>query len=168
MLNKILDSNPYGPLKHKDLESFENRIGHRLPEDYRAYLLTHNGGKPEKFCFRTAENQEEFLNVTNLYSLGSVPQDHDLSERWDLAAEFDLKKFTTALGNYIVFGSATSGGALLLQLETGKVQFYDPDHEEPNNASDLTRKFETVAPNFELFISTLVSEELADELESEL
>jgi hypothetical protein len=34
------------PLSEADIASFEERIGHRLPEPYRRFLLKNNGGRP--------------------------------------------------------------------------------------------------------------------------
>ena len=34
------------PLKVADVTAYEKRIGFKLPPDYKAFLLTSNGGKP--------------------------------------------------------------------------------------------------------------------------
>lgn len=39
--------NPHGPADEATLIQFENRIAIRLPDDYRSYLLSHNGGIPD-------------------------------------------------------------------------------------------------------------------------
>src|SRR5688572_2713309 len=46
MRHLIVNSNPFGPLPPDRLEAFEARIGDRLPEPYRSFLLEHNGGVP--------------------------------------------------------------------------------------------------------------------------
>ena len=43
---KIKQSNPFGALRPEDLAAFETRHALQLPEDYRRFLLAHNGGVP--------------------------------------------------------------------------------------------------------------------------
>lgn len=43
---KIRFVEPGPPVSPRDLEAFEARIGARLPDDYRAYLLRYNGAQP--------------------------------------------------------------------------------------------------------------------------
>jgi hypothetical protein len=39
---------PAAPLTETDLVAVENRIGRPIPASYRAFLLRHNGGRPEQ------------------------------------------------------------------------------------------------------------------------
>ncbi|MCA8987708.1 MAG: SMI1/KNR4 family protein [Planctomycetaceae bacterium] len=48
---QILNSLPAGPTSEAEIASFETHIGHRLPDDYRAFLLKENGGHPEPDAF---------------------------------------------------------------------------------------------------------------------
>lgn len=43
------------PITEVDLAALEARIGVRLPDDYRRFLLEHNGGEPTPRCFRFAD-----------------------------------------------------------------------------------------------------------------
>jgi hypothetical protein len=43
---KIKQSNPFGALSQRSLDAFEQQRSLRLPEDYRRFLLEHNGGDP--------------------------------------------------------------------------------------------------------------------------
>src|SRR5690348_16435267 len=47
----ILHSNKYGPLSIGVLEDFERELKAPLPEEYRTFLLQHNGGTPSPACF---------------------------------------------------------------------------------------------------------------------
>src|SRR5689334_21501001 len=51
MSAKILGSNQYGALPEARLLAFENEIASKLPKEYRDFLLTHNGGKPDPADF---------------------------------------------------------------------------------------------------------------------
>jgi cell wall assembly regulator SMI1 len=47
----IVDPLPAGPTTETEIGKFEKHIGHRLPDDYREFLLKHNGGRPEPDAF---------------------------------------------------------------------------------------------------------------------
>lgn len=59
----IHDSNKYGKLTERRLAKLEKQLGVRLPDDYRAFMLEHNGGRPEPqgFAFRRDGATEESL-----------------------------------------------------------------------------------------------------------
>lgn len=40
-------------LELDDINRFENNLNLLLPEDYKSFLLAHNGGKPKKRRFKT-------------------------------------------------------------------------------------------------------------------
>ena len=44
-----------------EIKAFEKRIGHKLPSDYRSFLLKHNGGHPDPdaFTFDSGRGNEE-------------------------------------------------------------------------------------------------------------
>lgn len=52
----ILRSKSYGPLAIESLEDFEREIKAQLPNQYRAFLLQHNGGKPQPACFMAPDD----------------------------------------------------------------------------------------------------------------
>jgi hypothetical protein len=69
---KIIQSNPYGKLTEEKLRQFEDALGTTLPEDYRKFLLEHNGpfivdsffdGK--EIDFSTFSN-DPFFGITDL------------------------------------------------------------------------------------------------------
>lgn len=45
MRNLVLNPNPYGELTEESLRVFESKVGRKLPESYRFFLLENNGGK---------------------------------------------------------------------------------------------------------------------------
>jgi hypothetical protein len=47
----IRDANRFGPLTEDRLAAFESELGTTLPDEYRAFLLRHNGGVPEQETF---------------------------------------------------------------------------------------------------------------------
>jgi hypothetical protein len=64
MALEIRNANRYGPLREERLQQLEARIKVRLPDDYRAFLLRYNGGRPlrSRFAFTLdGEKQESIL-----------------------------------------------------------------------------------------------------------
>lgn len=57
----IVSSRPAGSTSEAEIATFEATIGHSLPEDYRRFLLKHNGGspRPDAFTFNLFGRDEE-------------------------------------------------------------------------------------------------------------
>ena len=77
-MTTIHNSLPAGTTNESAIQEFEKLIGHRLPDDYREFLLEFNGGHPEPNTFMLdldARQQEDtimcFFPMRDL-SLGSV------------------------------------------------------------------------------------------------
>jgi hypothetical protein len=51
MSGAIRDANRFGTLTEERLAAFERVLGAALPEEYRTFLLRHNGGLPERETF---------------------------------------------------------------------------------------------------------------------
>src|SRR5258708_28345592 len=60
-----------------DLAAVERRLGVDFPDDYRAFLLRHNGGVPRPDRFRISREavdpRMEWGRVTRFYSIGAGP-----------------------------------------------------------------------------------------------
>ena len=54
-------TNPYQPASDEQVTTFERRIGAKLPEDFRSFLLLHNGGKPNPKRFSTSDGKIESM-----------------------------------------------------------------------------------------------------------
>ena len=65
-------SNEHGELTNERLEVFEADIGCTLPDDYREYLLTHNGGRPVPRDFDLDVGGPSSLEI--MYGLHNGPQ----------------------------------------------------------------------------------------------
>ncbi|QEL19489.1 SMI1/KNR4 family protein [Limnoglobus roseus] len=48
---EIWDVNRFGPLTEDRLVAFESELGASFPDEYRAFLLQHNGGVPNRGTF---------------------------------------------------------------------------------------------------------------------
>jgi cell wall assembly regulator SMI1 len=63
MTPEIRDANRYGPVTEGRLRRLEAGLKGRLPDDYRAFLLRHNGGRPtlSRFTFEADGEQQESI-----------------------------------------------------------------------------------------------------------
>lgn len=43
---EIRNKNAYGPTNQDEIKEFEETLGLRLPDDFKAFLLEYNGGRP--------------------------------------------------------------------------------------------------------------------------
>jgi ankyrin repeat protein len=66
----IRDSQRFGPASEDDIRAFERQYSMTLPSDYRAFLLEHNGGRPEPSTFDIVNNASA---VHYLYGLHAGP-----------------------------------------------------------------------------------------------
>ncbi|HYO72094.1 MAG TPA: SMI1/KNR4 family protein [Archangium sp.] len=56
----------YAPLSTRQIEEVESRLAIELPQDYRAFLLSHNGGRPIPDAFQMCgrwEMVDRFLGI---------------------------------------------------------------------------------------------------------
>lgn len=58
---QLEESNPYGPINSADIVEFEETNEVSLPEDYKEFLLQHNGGRPEANVLADAGTDVQWL-----------------------------------------------------------------------------------------------------------
>ena len=150
----ILRSNIYGPLTVEMLEDFERELKAQLPDDYRAFLLQHNGGTPQPACFLAPDDPLEGdaspqseREVVCFFALHHNAWDDSteegslafpLQEAWrDLAAE-------QPESNLLPIGKDWSGNYICLKYagqERGQVLFYDHEYEVATSLADTFEVF---------------------------
>ena len=59
-MNSIKISNSANSISASELKAFENEYNLKLPDDYKQFILSQNGGYPE-FTLYVNENNDEFL-----------------------------------------------------------------------------------------------------------
>src|SRR5262249_37691565 len=76
------DTNRYGRLTEERLSQLETRLKSKLPEDYRQFLLWHNGGRPtlSRFTFQ-AEGEEQESILEWLFAVHDQP--YEEPKDWD-------------------------------------------------------------------------------------
>ena len=98
-----------------DIHALEANIGARLPEDYRTFLLDHDGGEPEdnEFAIPGADNAS---GVNDFMSVKQI--------RGEIEGYGD--RFPSGL---IPIAFAEGGNLIFLALDDGRVMFWDHELE---------------------------------------
>src|SRR6516165_10456631 len=79
MTPQITDSG--SPLSLDDLKTAEHRLNFRLPDDYRTFLLSNNGGKATPAWFRCGKGPGDVAEIARFFSLLEVEiETHDLRQ----------------------------------------------------------------------------------------
>jgi hypothetical protein len=138
--------NEFGPLTLDRLLAFEEQIGVIVPEDYRAFLLTNNGGSVVPADFRISEAEGE-STLASFYGLHNGPEYarldaavadyHGRIPRWLLPIAADEG------GNAICIGLAGSA--------RGRIYFWNHNREGEPSDSAVT----AVASSFTEFCAGL-------------
>jgi cell wall assembly regulator SMI1 len=123
------------PLTPADLEAVEQRLGIRLPDDYRAWLLKHNGGRPKPAGFKYKLETGPYTDGVVAWFLGLHDGPHENFERdcrwWKGQHRLPENLFPIAddpFGNLICM---SFGGA-----DKGKIYFWDHEEEGPEPSYD--------------------------------
>lgn len=76
MAIKLIHANIFGTLGEERLARFEKALRTTLPDEYRSFLLNHNGGRPSKPLF-TAPGAPQGATVEWFFALHDQPYDPD-------------------------------------------------------------------------------------------
>lgn len=142
------------PVSEADVASFEVQVGASLPADYRAFILTTNGGVPSRNVID--DPVRAFVGVEGFFSLGPVHGDLSMA---DALATWDGRHPDGMLPIALCGGS----NLLLLTLRgqtTHPVYYWEHDGEadegEPARTDNLTR----LADSFTDLVGSLHDEDL--------
>ncbi len=145
-MNKINDSNRFGSLDSDNLNKFESNHSLILPDDYRSFLLTHNGGVPEPSNVKKTESDIQWI-----YGIHN-------GENWA-----SLEEQTKAYRNRIPFktipiGNDSAGNIYLLSLRDnsiGEIWFWDHENESDKIADEYFENITKLNSSFSEFLSEL-------------
>ena len=134
-------------LKPEDIDRAEAREGFKVPAPYRAFLLIHNGGHPDRCCFRFGSGAYQDSMIGQFLDIrgkgGSLP-----ATIANMAGRYPCHLFPIADdpgGNLILIG--TSGDS------EGAIYFWD--HERVGDES-----VHRVADSLDAFLDMLTEEEV--------
>jgi SMI1 / KNR4 family (SUKH-1) len=131
--------------------AFEQRLGYRLPDDYRRFLLETNGGRPDDSCC-----QFRFGVVNQFYSLNAPGEEQDLDGVNGGVPKQPSRELLYA-------GYADGGTRILIALagkHRGQVWLQDTVDPRPDDANPRVlwhdrRDMKKLADSFEEFVRTL-------------
>ena len=143
---KILKSNEYGMLSEQTLVDFEQKIGYSLPEEYRQFLLTHNGGQPEPDGLLI----NDFLGDTVIRNFYGLHDGKIWAKLWgDLETSRKYPPLVLLLIGYDI--SRTAICISLAGEDRGVIYAWDQDYE-----ADFDDAVVRVGDNFTDFLSKLI------------
>jgi cell wall assembly regulator SMI1 len=139
------------PLQLHDLEAAEKRLGLTFPEEYRAFLLKHNGGRPtpREFNFLDPDGvpSNSLINFFLAIYDGTI-DNLEISYR-----TFTLKERMPA--NIVPIANDPFGNQICISVageDIGKVYFWDHER-EPDEPS--YENLSLIADSFNEFLSRL-------------
>jgi hypothetical protein len=139
----------YGPLKESVLVLYEKKWGYKLPEPYRDFLLSHNGGYPEPDAFNfknkdTGSSVDRFLGI-------------DIGE-YDNLIEY-LENYKNRIPNDLFPIAHDPGGNLICICISGdnygKIFFWDHDIEADEGELPDYSNITLISDSFEEFMNNL-------------
>jgi hypothetical protein len=144
-------SSSYPPPSYEDIDRTEEVLRATLPDDYRGFLMSHNGGRPivGTFDFHTVTRRSNSTVIDRFFSVH--PDDDD-----SVSANFIFFADADRIPRHVApIARDMAGNLVCLELagpRFGSVLFWD--HElEPSHAGDANLAF--VSPSFTQFLSML-------------
>lgn len=135
------------------IEKYEQKWGVKLPEEYRKFLSTYNGGYPFPDAFAIADIEDE-STVDRFLQLGAGP--HSNLEKY-------MTTYTGRLPNDLFPIAHDPGGNLIcIGIDGdcfGKIYFWDHEFEADENEPDYSNVY-LIADSFIEFLENLYELEL--------
>ena len=148
---EVVRSNAFGQLDPKRLEAFEARIGSRFPEDFREFLLAHNGGCPSPDNFVFPGVTEPFTCLHHTYGLHDGPSYY----RMDTAFE-NLREFLPIA--LVALADDPGGNEFCIGLSgehRGRVYFWDHERAIEEEGHSYFGNITLLADSFAEFLQRL-------------
>jgi len=157
-MTTIRDSNRFGKLDLQTLNDFVKKYSLTLPDDYKKFLLEHNGGAPVPSTNKIPETFVQWI-----YGI----QDE---ENW-ASLEWNIEIYDERMpSNTLPIASDPGGNQFLLSLRPdtyGEIWFWDHENESDTNAKDYFDNIRKSANSFSDFINDLYEYIDPDETEPE-
>lgn len=136
---------------HRDIQDLERLLGSPLPDDYRAFLVKHNGGVPTPAVFAFLQDGVQYHGEVRLFfsATGTGPD--------SIRGILTIYKQRVPAG-FLPIAADSCGNLVCLVLEgeqAGKVYFWDHEFEcDEDEVADF-RNVSLVANSFEAFLKHL-------------
>ena len=138
-----------------NISTFEKEFGLSLPEEYKNFLLTYNGGKPKprSFDYKLKDGRSWSGGIRDFFGLG-------LDDWEDLRFYYSLYKDRIPK-QMLPVGNDDGGNLVLLGLThsmKGNVYFWDHNEESDDENLPTYDNIYFIANNFKEFLSNLREE----------
>jgi len=137
----------YGGASDADLSAFEDELGRRLPDEYRTFLLSTNGGEPQQYN-RLAGRSAGAPTVSVRWLFGLRTGDE-----YDLGAV--RRTMTGRLPAELLPIGTDSGGNLFCLGDGGAVFYWDRDLDADDEEQPSWKGAERLADSFGDFLARL-------------
>ena len=146
---QLEESNPYGPVNSADIVEFEETNEVSLPEDYKAFLLQHSGGRPEANVLADAGTDVQWL-----FGLVEEPAWASLFHALD-TYEGRIPAW------YLPIGTDSGGNLYIMSLyeeNKGVIALWWHEDEAEQNGSEYFENLTHVADFFSAFADLLTNQ----------
>jgi hypothetical protein len=134
-----------GPIGSQEIEGLERKLGVRFPQDYRLFLLKHNGGRPHPALFEI-----DFGSGKQLWRVHFFLSVNDSIESCRIDWMFDVTRRTRPPG-VVPIASDEAGNLLLMRVDASLSTIYFGATPSDGKAIELRK----VADSFEEFLEQL-------------
>lgn len=146
--------NAKDPATSESISDFEGKIGSKLPDDYKNFLLKYNGGQPLPNSFKFFSNKEDGSSVDRFLSLGKEKNSNLLKYYNNYKDRIPSDFFPIAHdagGNLILMGPNS---------DDNKIYFWDHEIEaDEGYIPDMSNVY-LISQSFSIFINSLYEVEI--------
>ena len=146
---EIRHSNEFGKIRLQDINDFEETNEVKLPEDYKQFLIEHNGGRPYPYISPVANSDVQWI-------YGMVYEPNYASLFWHI--EIFQKRIPSW---YFPIANDSGGNLYLMSLyyeNLGIIVFWDHEGETDGDADQYFDNIKIVANSFTEFLNQLVEQ----------
>lgn len=141
------------PLTSATLKDVEDRLGFELPDDYRNFLLKHNGGQPQPSVFHFKYESGRYADSCIDWFLAVYHGEHDNFETYYEMYKGERMRLPPEL----VPIAHDPGGNLIcisvIGFRKGAVFFWDHEKEVGDGESPSYKNIHLIADSFAAFIA---------------
>ncbi|GAA5527548.1 SMI1/KNR4 family protein [Herpetosiphon gulosus] len=156
----------FTPTNEAEVAAFEQELGCRLPEDYRSFLLEHNGGQPELTVFKTGSPLLLPDDESMIHFFLTLDPASEYYEIRDTIRTYTAYETRIPL-ELLPIACDPGGNVICLGIrgeQRGKVYFWDHEFElESEDEGDLYYNVSYCSPSFQAFVDSLSPERPLDD-----
>ncbi|HEU4323598.1 MAG TPA: SMI1/KNR4 family protein [Roseiflexaceae bacterium] len=141
----------FRPTNQEELKLFEDEFNISLPEKYKNFIITHNGGRPEKGIFQIQSMDD--IGILNWFFGVNVKSNYDLAKH--------IRDYKEYLPSGIIPVAEDPGGNFIcISVEPenrGAVYYWDQEDDVFKGGEPSYKYLHQIAEDFEDFVNNLAS-----------